>query len=74
MEWLVIIPAIVAIGIAVTYSLVAPLKRWLADAPAYDQSKDTDRSVTPMLGDSGWPGLTTEMANEWIRECRNDDV
>lgn len=71
--WYVIVPLIIVVGIGVTYALVAPLRRYLS-RPLPASPSPTTSSVPPSPSPTDEGGLTPEMIDEWIRECRSDDT
>lgn len=72
--WYLLVPLIVLIGISAKYAIASPLRRLLA-IPV-DMGDDENRVAPKRQSSIGsdWPGLTTEMASEWIRDCRSDAV
>lgn len=72
---LIVIGIIIA-GMAITYALAAPLKTYLdreSRRLQHDKPPTSEEPAIPAAPESE-DGLTTEMADEWIRECRIDDV
>lgn len=69
MTWLYVIGAFL-VGIGIVWSAMARLRRYLTTSVPVQETKPPVKRTVTLASDYEVPGLTTEMADEWIRECK----